>query len=95
MKKYEREIKALGNAVVRDDGAMLVVATDGEMSEEHAGLIGDAADCIILVEQAFNVVLEGCTPLERAFIADQLLRVAIEQSREATKILDDSRRKNQ
>lgn len=95
MKKYEREIKALGNAVAKSGGAMLVAAVNGEDKEEHLAFIGYTNEGVHLMEMAFKAVLEDCQPRERAFIADQLLRVAIEQSREAMKILDDSRRKNQ
>lgn len=95
MKKYEREIKALGKQVCRDGGAMLVTAVSGGDKIEHLAFVGDTADAVGLVELAFKVALTDCQPRERAFIADQLLRIAIEQNREAIKILEESRKAEQ
>lgn len=91
MKKYEQEIKTLANAVVMDGGRFLFTAVSGDENVKCFAFTGDTSDGINLIEIAIQGVLQDMEAHERAYIADQLLRVAIEQNRAAMKKLDESR----
>lgn len=91
MKKHEQEIKTLVNAVVMDGGRFLFTAVSGDENVKRFAFTGDTSDGINLIEIAIQGVLQDMEAHERAYIADQLLRVAIEQNRAAMKKLDESR----
>lgn len=91
MEKYGKEIKAFGNAVVRDGGTFLLTAVSGDESVKHFAFVGDASDGINLIQMAIQSVLQDMDAHERVYVTDQILRIAIELSRAAMKKLDESR----
>ena len=93
--KYDKEFRELRNAVLKDGGAVLAVATVNEGGHDRVLFVGDTNDLVQFVRTVVKAVLKDSEAYDRLMTTEQLYQFMVLQKGLAEKEFEERESKRE